>query len=80
MARKPTPKESAMRVLWLMVSRFKTRENGIAHQGQFLTTFPDGQFRSEDFMPGADYAIKQRMGRARADGSFASPSADAGGV
>jgi hypothetical protein len=57
MARKPTPHESAMRILWLMVQKFGLRENAIAHLGQFLTSFPDGPFHSEDFKPGADYAV-----------------------
>jgi hypothetical protein len=57
MATKPTSEQSAMRILWLMVHKFQVRENQIAHQGQFLTTFPCGAFQAADFKPGADYAV-----------------------
>jgi hypothetical protein len=59
MATVPTPKQAARRILWLMVHKYKMRENEIAHLGQFLVSFANGSFRNEDFQDGADYAISQ---------------------
>jgi hypothetical protein len=57
MATRPTPKDAAMRLLWLMVHKFGLRPNEIAHQGQFITSFPVGPFQAEDYKPGAEYAV-----------------------
>jgi hypothetical protein len=57
MATRPTPKDAAMRILWLMVHTFGIRPNEIAHQGQFITSFPAGPFQAEDYGPGAEYAV-----------------------
>jgi hypothetical protein len=87
MATKPTPEQAAIRILWLMVQKYGLRENGMAHQGQFLAAFPQGAFHSEDFKPGAEYAISKgwvepaRMGslpalRLKAAGFAAAPERD----
>jgi hypothetical protein len=59
MATRPTPKDAAMHLLWLMVHKFGIRPNEIAHQGMFLTSFPTGPFRAEDYKPGAEYALSK---------------------
>ncbi len=48
-----------MRLLWLMVHTFGVRPNEIAHQGQFITTFPAGSFQAEDYKLGAEYAVTE---------------------
>jgi hypothetical protein len=84
MATRPTAEDAALRILWLMVHKYRTRENEIAHQGQFLTSFPIGPYRAEDFKPGAEYAVSMgwvtlaQMGhlpalRLTADGFAAAP-------
>jgi plasmid stabilization system protein ParE len=57
MTTRPTPKEAAMRLLWLMTRKYGIRPKEIAHQGMFINSFPAGSFQLEDFVPGAEYAL-----------------------
>ena len=59
MATKPTAAQAARRILWLMVHKFRLRENGVAHDSNFLVTFPGDGFKAEDFLPGMEFAVSQ---------------------
>jgi hypothetical protein len=59
MATKPTDAQAARRILWIMVQRLNLRENGVAHDNNFQTTFPGSGFKIEDFQPGMNFAVLQ---------------------